>query len=160
MRPQDVTVINLVLKSAKEIIHYGVIFNKLSNGLCKKINACNESKAKLIAQVTLQEGDNTALPFPLFLPEIEELEDIDDVTADIPALKQFMQKLPHHDIHVQNVEKIEPDKFEKYLQELEKLRELKENRELMIQKEIEEKRKYEAKIEKQREEDKFVVSKN
>lgn len=152
MRPQDVTVINLVLKSAIEIRHYGVIFNKLSNGLCKKINASNEDKAKLVAQVTLQEGDNIALPFPLFLPDIGELEDKDDVTADVPALKTFMQKLPSHDIHVQNVEKIELNKFEKYLQELEKLRQLNE---LMIQKEKEEKRKYEAKIEKQRKEDKI-----
>jgi len=148
VRPQDVTVINLVLESAKEITHYGVIFNKLTKPLLKKLEDDNE-KMKLLVQVSIQEDENgnKPLPIPLFLQRVDDLEDLDNVTVDIPELKNFMTQIPYLIIHADQVDKIETEKYEKYLEDLElKINALEEDKEKLMQKMDEDRKHYEVKM--------------
>jgi len=150
VRPQDVTVINLVLESAKEITHYGVIFNKLTKPLLKKLEDDNE-KMKLLVQVSIHEDGkgNKPLPIPLFLHRIDGLEDLDNVTFDIPELKNFMAQIPYLIIHADKVDKIETYKYEKYFEGLEiKIKALADDKEKLMQKMDEDRKHYELKMKK------------
>jgi len=149
VRPQDLAVVNLVLESAKEITHYGIIFNKLSKPFLKRINNREEEKMELLVQVTLNEDEHgrKTLPIPLYLRKISEIEDEDDVTTNIPELVEFMKTVPPIVIHEDKVDKIEVDKYEKKSKELEsQINALIADKDLMMQKIEEGKKEYEAKM--------------
>eukprot|EP00111_Clytia_hemisphaerica_P014905 TCONS_00043884-protein len=133
VKPADVATIQLILESAKEITHYGVIFNKLSKPVMKKLTA-KDGKMALITQVSVQpqKGKPKPLPFPLFLKKDGELEDEDDAVAEFPELDTFFGGLPYIDIKKENVHDIPTESFEAMKSKLEdELDHMKKDRESM-----------------------------
>jgi len=151
VRPQDLVVINLVLRSAAEITYYGIIFNKLSKPIRKRLNDNKEEKLELLAQVSLNKDEHgrKPCPIPLFLRKIVDIEDENDATANIPELVDFMEIVPSIVIHEDKVDKIEVDQYEQKSKELEsKINELIADKALMMEAIEESKKEYEAKWEK------------
>lgn len=149
VNPQDVAVVNLVLKAAKEIKVYGLIFNSLTKRVKKSFESLEEKMAELIVQFTLQEnGNSTATPFPVFLPKIEELEDTDDVTVQIKVLENFINGLPYIKVCSTNVANIEADISKKLVAKYERqMNELLNDKKALEIKIQEEREKYEARME-------------
>jgi len=141
VRPTDVTTITLVLESAKEITHYGVIFNILGKRVLKKINEEN-FKMELLTQVSLKSGPNKPVPIPFSLGRYPELDDEDNAIISIPELEDFLSTLPPIKIQSKNVEEISTDNYQALKDKTEEeLAFLKENNKAM-QKKMEENKEY------------------
>lgn len=136
VRPQDVTLVNLVLECTPEIYQYGVIFNKLTRSAIGRIKKDSEYEMILLSQVSLQSAvtKQRPVPVPLFLPRIDELDDEVDAIVRIPELEKFMTTLPLIQIHKENVSDLAIDKYEEYTEHLQKqIEELRQSNEKMYE---------------------------
>ena len=112
VKPSDVTTLNLILESAPQITHYGVIFNKLGKQFLNKLDE-NGRKA-LITQISAQfdDGKSKQLPTPFFLQKIEALDDEDDTIVEISVLEELFSKIELITINSDEVKNIQIDSFE------------------------------------------------
>ena len=136
VKPADVATILLILESAPEITQYGVIFNKLGKQVLLKLDKENSGKMALLTQVTAQYvlGRSKRLPYPFFLPRINELEDENDAIAEIPNLEDYIFSLPPVIINSTNVRDIPIESFEAMTLQLEEqLEKYKKNQDTMTQ---------------------------
>lgn len=145
VRPADITTITLVLESAKEITHYGVIFNKLGKKVLQ--NMSQDNKMELLTQVSLESGSNKPVPIPLFLGSYSELHDEDNALTIIPELGDFLMTLLPIKVTSSKVEDISTDNYEtlKFKME-EELTFLKENNKEMQRKMKENEEYFEVKL--------------
>ena len=146
VRPADVTMIKLVLESANEITHYGVIFNKLGKDIMAMMKG--NKKKEFLAQVSLHSGPDQPLPIPLFLGVYEQLEDEENATTTIPELKQFIAELVPLKINSSTVKDISVEKYEELnIQTQEQINNLTQNYKEMEKKVREMEEFFNAKIE-------------
>jgi len=132
LRHPDVTMIKLVLDSAKEITYYGVIFNKIGKDMLESITA----RAKILAQVSPDSGPNKPVPIPLFLGVYSELDEKSNALTSIVELNDFLtHMLPSIRINSSNVEEIATNSYGAIdIKMREELSALTKNQELMERK--------------------------
>ena len=109
--PADVIMIKLVLESANEITHYGIIFNKLGKDVLEIMKG--SEKKKLLAQISTESSPEQPEPILLFLGVYEQLEDKEDATTTIPELEEFTKTLLPIKINSSKVKELAIEKYEK-----------------------------------------------
>lgn len=162
VRPADVTTVSLILTSAPEIKHYGLIFNKMTKKVLSKMTP--EKKQELQSQVSINNGDNNAVPYPIYIEKNSKLDDADDVVEDMPVLQAFLTAIQPIVINPEQVEEIKTDAFDEMKEDFEKqLAFYKENQEKMNQKMEEDRERFQQSLkesmEKQEEEHRLQLEK-
>jgi len=134
LRHPDVTMITLVLDSAKEITYYWVIFNKIGKDMLESIT--ERQKCELLAQVSPDSGPNKPVPIPLFLGVYSELDEKSNALTSIVELNDFLtHMLPSIRINSSNVEEIATNSYGAIdIKMREELSALTKNQELMERK--------------------------
>jgi len=134
LRHPDVTMITLVLDSAKEITYYWVIFNKIGKDMLESIT--ERQKCELLAQVSPDSGPNKPVPIPLFLGVYSDLDEKSNALTSIGELNVFLTHMyPPIRINSSNVKEIATDSYEAINNKMrEELTALTKNQELMKRK--------------------------
>lgn len=99
VRPDDINLVSLVLDQNKDINCYGVIFNKITDGILRELNEDPNNRNIVITQLT-NTGGERPVPLPLFLHRDERLEDANKVVVEIPSLEKFISMVPLLDARV------------------------------------------------------------
>jgi len=137
VRPADVATMTLVLESANEITHYGVIFNNLEESVLREIKEGN-LEMEFLTQVSIEIPLKKPVPVPLFLGYYAE----HNVITCTQKLEEFLLTLFPIKIKSENVGEISTDNYQALKIKLEKeLSFLKENNKAM-QKKMEEDEEY------------------
>lgn len=152
IRTIDSATINLILNNAPDITHYGLIINKMSKRFYEHIKQEKETEEKLLDEFMLpidrykDKEEPLAIPLPLFIKKIDDLDDMDDAIAEIHGLKRFMDALPPLKINEEKVKDIPGDTtLEKIVKELEKkITELKADNERLYAQIVSDRKSYDA----------------
>jgi GTP-binding protein EngB required for normal cell division len=113
IRPADVTTINLVLDALPKDrpMPYGIILNKISKQLMKKLSADSDDCNRMLACLNAGPGNPTANV--LLYPSNDNLTDEDNVVhTPTPELESFIQQVPFIEIEPEDVGKVCADEFE------------------------------------------------
>jgi hypothetical protein len=98
-----------VLESATEITDFGVVFNKLSNGVMSKLNNDEREKDRMVKQLSLgnRHSGGRCTPHPLFVKLMPELQGQEGAAVRLSELENFLKNLPPLMVHQQNVNNIQ-----------------------------------------------------
>jgi len=133
VRPVDAALIKIVLRHAKEIKYFVIIFNKLSKNLCQKLQV---EKNLLTLLVNICGGKTDLKPIPYLLERRSKLDDEENKIESIKKLNDFVHSIPSLTISKKKVSDIPgDDTFDRMKKENLKLRkELLENKNQMERK--------------------------